>query len=1106
MATKSKLNKKDRSTLRKEHKEYLKSQTITASLKKLGGIENIRTVNNLSNPKNNATVKSSIDDSKTSQISYPRIDLTLHSEHNTLNLVYDTSKRKEDEKIGKDITDGVISFQTKNALEDDSASFSIVLAGNYKWDYVVFPNDIITIKIYPNKSGISYAKDYNANIMTGMVTEVHRVGNYDSDSFVYQIAGKSMANAFMQYKIGLVEEVQSSISSLGWLWDTNMAYSAQTTTSDSSTSGSATNTTFSGKKVVEQLYSHLKSEGYSNKQIAAFLGSTQQESSFNPTIKGPSGNGGKYAYGLFQSDPETKVINWCKKHGYSPSSAKGQMLWFEKEYSHGGYHLSHLKSLTGSLSSMTHWMRLGFEGGTDGNALNYANDWYKKIKSGSLKYDGKVDDSDSGDSSDTKSTGSGNTNATEEAIKKEMGSSEGVSFLGNSCATIEKNILNRFLPYMRYTYGTKGWDLSHFLTYDDMTSWDDYEQLQDSSQFTNFSGSLFELQDAILHKPFVEMFYEMDANGKSHVSVRRTPFEPEDWNGWNIKGGPNKTGAPVINRSYITSSQIISEDVAKNNDEIFSVFNVNPATANYTGIKNAGELGSLPQFNQSLVNLYGYAKNEVTSLYLAGTNSGPLSSTKTPKKKKTTNKTKKDKHTTKKTVQAPKKKGKAKNKAKSAVILASHGTHYTAKDVEKYLKGIKLKTLIQKKSTYANKLGENANNLSIAEATSLVEAYLNDNKRLTQEKMNSIVNSKNGGGISATGSMDINYKSWLSLVKAYGSNEKNYMIQCKAMFDNADDEVLTHLLSQYSQNGNKLSQIDFKKYLKEFGVKSNSTKLSEGALDLKRFTQMLYNWYCEDINFYSGDITVIGSPEYRLGSILVEDNKYYSNDGAMEYYVESVEHTYSMSNGYQTIIGVTRGLGNYGKDRFTHLWGENQDFLGGYMGEAAMDSLAFATEPTSSGGKSNDPDVDGGDWGWPMGTGATFVNGQRFGDSRDTGVHDGVDFGRTNGGKKSPKVYAAHGGVVTYVGYDASWAHGMVVIAAKDYTVCYQEFSYNYKNAVKVKVGDTVKTGQHILNIDGSADHCHIGVVKGGKGGTSKCRKGSYSTKGWYDIRKLIKK
>lgn len=100
---------------------------------------------------------------------------------------------------------------------------------------------------------------------------------------------------------------------------------------------------------------------------------------------------------------------------------------------------------------------------------------------------------------------------------------------------------------------------------------------------------------------------------------------------------------------------------------------------------------------------------------------------------------------------------------------------------------------------------------------------------------------------------------------------------------------------------------------------------------IELFTQKLYNWYCENANFYSGDIRVIGDPRYRVGSrVLYED---FERGTTWEFYVESVQHEFSFTNGYTTILGVTRGLPNGGKDRFTNMWGKSEDFEGGYLGE-----------------------------------------------------------------------------------------------------------------------------------------------------------------------------
>ncbi|AMW61471.1 tail lysin 1 [Bacillus phage Juglone] len=122
---------------------------------------------------------------------------------------------------------------------------------------------------------------------------------------------------------------------------------------------------------------------------------------------------------------------------------------------------------------------------------------------------------------------------------------------------------------------------------------------------------------------------------------------------------------------------------------------------------------------------------------------------------------------------------------------------------------------------------------------------------------------------------------------------------------------------------------------------TNQTNSSEKSVDnakLKAFTDRLYNWYCENPNFYSGDIRVLGNPMYRVGTRLHYEDA--EQETTWEFYLESVQHEFSFTNGYSTILGVTRGLPENGKARFTNLWGKSEDFKGGYLGEETMAQLA----------------------------------------------------------------------------------------------------------------------------------------------------------------------
>ncbi|WP_341780222.1 phage tail tape measure protein [Levilactobacillus sp. HBUAS70063] len=144
----------------------------------------------------------------------------------------------------------------------------------------------------------------------------------------------------------------------------------------------------------------------------------------------------------------------------------------------------------------------------------------------------------------------------------------------------------------------------------------------------------------------------------------------------------------------------------------------------------------------------------------------------------------------------------------------------------------------------------------------------------------------------------------------------------------------------------------------------------------------------------------------------------------------------------------------------------------------------------------------GGNWAHSPGSGwSTGGNGQKFGDSRDGGSHDGVDFGAALG----TPFHAMHGGVVTRAG-NPVWAPGALgkVITVKSddgYQEIYQEFG-GMRN-IKVSVGDKVKTGQTLgtlgpLNGAGSGAHLHVGVSHG-----SLWDHGGTSTRGWYDVTKM---
>lgn len=136
----------------------------------------------------------------------------------------------------------------------------------------------------------------------------------------------------------------------------------------------------------------------------------------------------------------------------------------------------------------------------------------------------------------------------------------------------------------------------------------------------------------------------------------------------------------------------------------------------------------------------------------------------------------------------------------------------------------------------------------------------------------------------------------------------------------------------------------------DLDAKINKEK-NESNEKLELFTKKLYNWYCENANFYSGDIRIIGDPDYRIGYRLEYDDKERSEK--WEFYIESIQHEFSLDNGFTTILGVTRGLPNKGKKRFTNLYGKSQEFKGGYFGELSIEEVVASAD-------TGDEDGDGG--------------------------------------------------------------------------------------------------------------------------------------------------
>lgn len=154
--------------------------------------------------------------------------------------------------------------------------------------------------------------------------------------------------------------------------------------------------------------------------------------------------------------------------------------------------------------------------------------------------------------------------------------------------------------------------------------------------------------------------------------------------------------------------------------------------------------------------------------------------------------------------------------------------------------------------------------------------------------------------------------------------------------------TLNSALPRYSpamlgKYGYRLLEVE-NKYLSSIYTGADGSIANSEGKDVVKYSKKLYKWFCNNPNFFSGDITIVGNPSIRLGNRLgYKDPK--SGD-IWEFYIESVTHTFSYTEGFVTTLGVTRGLqlknASDEGQRFSTPFGASIEFKGGYLGEASL--------------------------------------------------------------------------------------------------------------------------------------------------------------------------
>lgn len=110
------------------------------------------------------------------------------------------------------------------------------------------------------------------------------------------------------------------------------------------------------------------------------------------------------------------------------------------------------------------------------------------------------------------------------------------------------------------------------------------------------------------------------------------------------------------------------------------------------------------------------------------------------------------------------------------------------------------------------------------------------------------------------------------------------------------------------------------------------------------FYQELFNFNIKNNVFYNGTLVVKGNNKYKVGQRVIVES-----DG-IEYYVESVSHSFNCYGTWTTSLGVTRGIEP--EKRFTAPWGCAEeltpDIMTSIMGQTSGEAIQWSELPNNT--------------------------------------------------------------------------------------------------------------------------------------------------------------
>ena len=888
----------------------------------------------------------------------PTISVRFITSTDTFTLQTNTAENASDASV---LTDGslveqVISFNTENDMSNDTPVFSLVLAGLDRWDRILQPNDIVTIRVNPG-DGNTVVNDV---IMVGMISEVKKLGSYGESSIVYQISGQSMAKALMQLKLGTLQEIASITQSFGWM-------SAMGTEDQS------------GNEVVKG--KHLQPKYTKSFGVKAI----KVKSGMYKDVEGKSIKGDSDTIALVDKSTGIKNNTWISVAGYGDVKAR-------------------VMANTTMLEDTTFGTKKEIY--IDVSSKSSRDSYNKKYASKKAKV--KVYNSKK--SPDQYYKDSKKSNGSVQA------DSSGLMFTGKTAADVVENIIRWFMNLsgddLLLTSSLDNTDIHYTFNGDrknfgdwvelNLSSREEDEMLLDALPLMSFTGSLRQMITQAQAKPYNEFYVDFTSDEKAVFNMRPTPFEPDDWN-------PLQSNA-----IRLESYNIIEESLSHNDNEVYSVFS--SSIPNSITLNTVSDLMMYPVYFPGLTQRYGYSMLEQQNDYIFRSKENQKTKGGSDSSGGSLDMASGDTKTNAKNIASALKKAGASGQGIAALLGTMQGESQlipsTIQGGGSYDRETAYSNaggygfgLAQWDATrrvgllkYADDNNKKWDNLGLQvsyllsgdTSSSMIKEFL-----VRTDSIESIVSDMvsrwevPADPAGETAKRIPMAKAWyselsLSNVKGEGKidvtkiGKGKTLTQALGLKDNSN-KTLTEAMGKSSNPYPSFAEVVQKQYdaskSKADKKKKKAAKIDDDNLNLaKKYSVYLANWYGNNNSFISGEIRVVGNPDYRVGNVLLRYDPAVAEWNSREYvyYIESVSHEFSYTGGYTTTLGVTRGLPG-GINRFS-TWntsesdltaekpgnGGLQFFNGGLFGELSIAEAADKGFKEADNDSSSDSDSDSG--------------------------------------------------------------------------------------------------------------------------------------------------